>query len=63
VKFGGPWVWKMLLCFMTTWDIFRLFGMIYGPSVKFAVIWYTFPVLLRSDQGKSGNLALNNQKV
>jgi hypothetical protein len=34
--------WKLRLYFMTIWNIFRSFGIIYDLLVKFVVIWYIF---------------------
>jgi hypothetical protein len=33
----------MLLYFMTVWNIFRQFDIIYSLLVQFVVIWYIFP--------------------
>jgi hypothetical protein len=37
-------------------EYFLSFGIIYGPLVLFAVIWYIFPDLVCLDQENSGNL-------
>jgi hypothetical protein len=47
--------WKKLLYFMTVWNIFRSFGIIYSRLEYFVVMWYIFPVLVCLDQEKSGN--------
>jgi hypothetical protein len=42
-NFGKIWralEWKMLLIFMTIWNILLQFGIIYGLLVQFVVIWY-----------------------
>jgi hypothetical protein len=44
-NFGKIWrvlEWKMLLYFMTIWNILRPFGIIYGLLVQFVVIWYVW---------------------
>jgi hypothetical protein len=53
--------WKMLL-FMTIWNIFRSFGIIYGPLVQLAVIWHIFPDLVCLDPEKSGNPASQRKR-
>jgi hypothetical protein len=57
-NFGQIWMaleWKMLLYFMTIWNILRPFGIIYGILVQFVVVWYILFVLVCLDQDKSGN--------
>jgi hypothetical protein len=49
--------WKMLVYFMTIWYILWQCGIIYGRLLLFLVIWYIFPILVCSDQEKSGNPA------
>jgi hypothetical protein len=44
-NFGQIWwalEWKMLRYFMTTWNILRPFGVIYGLFVQFVVLCYIF---------------------
>jgi hypothetical protein len=54
-KFCRAFEWKMLVYFMTIWNILRPFGIIYGHLVLFVVIWYIFLVLVCLDPEKSGN--------
>jgi hypothetical protein len=65
-NFGKIWralEWKMLLYFMTIWNIKRPFGIIYGLTCgqirrglwSFGIF---FPVLVCLDREKSGNPAL-----
>jgi hypothetical protein len=54
-KFWRALEWKIWLYFMTSRNILRPFGIIYGRLVKFAVILYIFPVLVCLDQENSGN--------
>jgi hypothetical protein len=54
-KFWRALEWKMLVYFMTIWNILRQFGITYGRFVKVVVIWYIFPNLVRLDHEKSGN--------
>jgi hypothetical protein len=43
---------------LTIWNIFSVvFDKINSRRVNFVVIWYIYPVLVCSDQGKSGNPA------
>jgi hypothetical protein len=56
VNFGGAYVdWKMLIYFMTIWNILRVFGIIYSPLAWFVVIWNIFSVFGIMYQEKSGN--------
>jgi hypothetical protein len=41
--------WKILLYFMTIWNILWPFGIIYGRLVCFVVIWYILPILVGLD--------------
>jgi uncharacterized membrane protein len=54
-KFWRALLWKMLVYFMTIWNILRTFGIICGRLVFFVAIWYIFPILVCLDQEKSGN--------
>jgi hypothetical protein len=54
-KFGMSLEWKMLVYFMTIWNIYEPLGILYGCLVWFVVIWYIFPVLVCLDHEKSGN--------
>jgi hypothetical protein len=54
-KFWRALEWKMLVYFMTIWNILRQFGITYGRFVKVVVIWYILPNLVRLDHEKSGN--------
>jgi hypothetical protein len=56
-KFWRALEWKMLVYFMTIWNIIHPFGIIYGRFVSLVVIWYIFLNLVRLDQEKSGNPA------
>jgi hypothetical protein len=50
--------WKMLVYFTVIWYILFPFGTIYtilGIGYSLWSFWYTFPVLVCFDQGKSGN--------
>jgi hypothetical protein len=47
--------WKMLLYFITVWNIFQSFGKICNCLVYFSVLWFIFPILVCLDQEKSGN--------
>jgi hypothetical protein len=49
--------WKMLVYFTAVWYNLLSFCIIYGRLVKFVVIWYTFSILVRLEQEKSGNPA------
>jgi hypothetical protein len=42
-KFWGALEWKILVYFMTIWNILLPFGIMYGHLVQFVVIWYIFP--------------------
>jgi hypothetical protein len=54
-KFWRYLEWKMLVYFMTIWNILSPFGIIVGRLVKFVADWYIFPILVCLDQEKSGN--------
>jgi hypothetical protein len=56
-KFWRALEWKMLVHFMTIWNILRPFDVINGRLVWFVVIWYIFPVLVCLD---TKNLATLN---
>jgi hypothetical protein len=43
-KFGRVSQSKIIVYFMAIWSILRPFGIFYGHSVYFMVIWYIFPV-------------------
>jgi hypothetical protein len=45
-KFWRALEWKMLLYFMTIWNILRPFDITYGRWVQFLAIWYIFPILV-----------------
>jgi hypothetical protein len=47
--------WKMVVYFLTIWNIIHPFGIIYGRLVWLVVIGYIFPNLVCLDQEKSGN--------
>jgi hypothetical protein len=57
-KFCSTLKWKMLVYFMTVWNILRPFDIMYGPLVQFVVIGYMFPNLVCFDPEKSGNPGL-----
>jgi hypothetical protein len=48
----------MLVYVTAIWYNLWSFGIVYVRLVKFVVLWYVFPVLVRLDQEKSGNPAL-----
>jgi hypothetical protein len=54
-KFWRALEWKMLVYFMTIWNILRPFGITYGRLIGLVVIWYIFPNLVSLGQEKSGN--------
>jgi hypothetical protein len=54
-KFWRALEWKMLVYFMTIWNILWPFGIIFGRLVKFVAIWYIFPILVCLAQEKPGN--------
>jgi hypothetical protein len=41
-KFWSCLDWKMLIYFMTVWNILQTFGICHGPLVHFVLIWYIF---------------------
>jgi hypothetical protein len=57
-KFWRVLQWKMLVCFITVWNILRPFGRFHGHLVDFMVTWYILSSFGKLYQQKSGNPAL-----
>jgi hypothetical protein len=47
--------WKMLIYFITIWNMLWIFGIFYDHSVHFVFIWYIFSSFGIMLQEKSGN--------
>jgi hypothetical protein len=45
-KFRTALDWKMFINFMSTWNIYWRFGILYDHLVHFEFIWHIFPVLV-----------------
>jgi hypothetical protein len=58
-KFWRGLDWKMLIYFLTIWNILPTFGVFYDPLVHFVFIWYIFPRFGIKYYKKSGNPGAN----
>jgi hypothetical protein len=54
-KFWRALDWKMLIYFMTIWNILQTLGIFYDYLVHFVFIWYIFSGFGIIHQEKSGN--------
>jgi hypothetical protein len=62
-KFWRALEWKILVYFMTIWNILLQLGISYALLVQFVVIWYCFSNLVCLDQLQSGDPGLDLRQI